>query len=165
MGGMLRKLRIAFSVVCGILCLLLIALWVRSYWNYERLTCLDSSFWEFQSSRGAIFLDVTTDSRISSSANSRKLSFVTRPQSEIEWGPVGTWWSWPSMTRRPSITRGAPPLVQTISINVPFWLPILTIGIIVGGLWIPWSARFSLRTLLIATTLVAVVLGLAVAFR
>ena len=27
-----RKLRIAWSVVCGIACVLLIALWVRSYW-------------------------------------------------------------------------------------------------------------------------------------
>jgi hypothetical protein len=66
---------------------------------------------------------------------------------------------------RPSITRGAPPLVQTISINVPYWLPVLTVGMIVGGLWIPWSTRFSLRTLLIATAIVAVLLGLAVAMR
>ena len=27
-----RKLRIAWSAVCGIVCLLLIVLWVRSYW-------------------------------------------------------------------------------------------------------------------------------------
>ena len=27
-----RKLRIAWSVGCGILCVLLIVLWVRSYW-------------------------------------------------------------------------------------------------------------------------------------
>ena len=27
-----RKLRIAWSVVCGIACVLLIVLWVRSYW-------------------------------------------------------------------------------------------------------------------------------------
>ena len=29
---MIRYLRIAFSVMCGIACVLLIALWVRSYW-------------------------------------------------------------------------------------------------------------------------------------
>src|SRR4029079_2851520 len=29
------KLRIAWSVLCGILCLLLIALWVRSYWWWD----------------------------------------------------------------------------------------------------------------------------------
>ena len=32
MGGMrFRKLRIAWSVVCGVACVLLIVLWVRSY--------------------------------------------------------------------------------------------------------------------------------------
>jgi hypothetical protein len=30
-----RKLRIAFSALCGVLCLLLIGLWVRSYWRTE----------------------------------------------------------------------------------------------------------------------------------
>jgi hypothetical protein len=31
-----RKLRIAFSVTCGIACVLLIAMWVRSYyWSYQ----------------------------------------------------------------------------------------------------------------------------------
>jgi hypothetical protein len=33
-----RKLRIAWSVGCGIVCLLLIALWVRSYWWSDELT-------------------------------------------------------------------------------------------------------------------------------
>jgi hypothetical protein len=31
----LRYLRIAFSVSCGIVCVLQILLWVRSYWIYE----------------------------------------------------------------------------------------------------------------------------------
>jgi hypothetical protein len=35
MSRKLRYLRIAFSAVCGVLCLLLIALWVRSYWVWE----------------------------------------------------------------------------------------------------------------------------------
>jgi hypothetical protein len=45
-------------------------------------------------------------------------------------------------------------------VAVPFWF--VTLVAVVGGLipWIRWSKRFSLRTLLIATTLVAVVLGL-----
>src|SRR5262245_8434139 len=30
-----RKLRIAFSVTCGVICLLLIVLWVRSYWWHD----------------------------------------------------------------------------------------------------------------------------------
>src|SRR6188474_3195978 len=32
-----RKLRIAFSAVCGLACVLLAALWVRSYWREDFL--------------------------------------------------------------------------------------------------------------------------------
>ena len=33
-----RKLRIAWSVVWGLACVLLIALWVRSYWYWDDVT-------------------------------------------------------------------------------------------------------------------------------
>jgi hypothetical protein len=46
--------------------------------------------------------------------------------------------------------------------NVPFWFPVLIASLFTVSPWIGWSNRFSLRTLLIATTLVAGVLGLAV---
>src|SRR5262245_14300615 len=42
------KLRIAFSAVCGVLCLLLIVLWVRSYWQAYML-----SYWEGAAPRWA----------------------------------------------------------------------------------------------------------------
>jgi hypothetical protein len=51
---------------------------------------------------------------------------------------------------------------------VPYWVVVCvaaTLTIAPWIPWIPWSNRFSLRTLLIATTLVAVVLGLVVATR
>ena len=32
-----RKLRIAWSVACGIACVLLIVLWVRSYWSCDQV--------------------------------------------------------------------------------------------------------------------------------
>ena len=44
--------------------------------------------------------------------------------------------------------------------NVPYWIPAIIFAAAPAALWIPWSKRFSLRTVLIATTLVAVVLGL-----
>ena len=47
------------------------------------------------------------------------------------------------------------------SILVPFWVLGLPIAGMAIAPWRSWSGRFSLRTLLIATTLVAVVLGLA----
>ncbi len=38
----LRYLRISFSVLCGIFCLLLIALWVRSFWRVDTFTHTDT---------------------------------------------------------------------------------------------------------------------------
>src|SRR5688572_16156142 len=35
MSNTLRKLRITFSVLCGIVCLMLIVLWLRSYWWWD----------------------------------------------------------------------------------------------------------------------------------
>jgi hypothetical protein len=43
---------------------------------------------------------------------------------------------------------------------LPHSVPALTLGFLAVAPWLPW--RFSLRTLLIATTLVAVMLGIAV---
>jgi hypothetical protein len=45
---------------------------------------------------------------------------------------------------------------------IPQWLLVLSVLLLAAAPWLRCSARFSLRTLLIATTLVAVVLGLMV---
>ena len=42
---------------------------------------------------------------------------------------------------------------------VPHWFVVLIFAFLASTSWMKWSYRFSLRTLLIATTLVAVVLG------
>ena len=44
-------------------------------------------------------------------------------------------------------------------LTVPNWFLVSLIGSLAAVPWIKWSKRFSLRTLLIATTLVAVLLG------
>jgi hypothetical protein len=48
---------------------------------------------------------------------------------------------------------------DSTAIYLPDWFAILTVSALSAVPWIRWSKRFSLRTLLIATTLVAVVLG------
>jgi hypothetical protein len=62
--------------------------------------------------------------------------------------PQGIHWEWSSVIH---------------SIQLPHWLPLIVFFILSVCPWmfsLPWSKRFSLRTLLIATTLVAAVLGL-----
>ncbi len=48
-----RKLRIAFSATCGIICLLLIALWVRSYYRVDSLEVMpDSGMFSIRTAHG-----------------------------------------------------------------------------------------------------------------
>src|SRR5688572_586498 len=49
-----RKLRIAFSAVCGVLCLMLIVLWVRSYSWFDSM---NSSGHRFTSLCGSLYID------------------------------------------------------------------------------------------------------------
>ena len=130
-----RKLRIAWSVGCGIACVLLIALWIRSYWS---LDVYKSYGHEIQIAVGRVLIDETwvpsTEPPSTTSEATGPHSFrITTVQTLV---PAGT------------------------GLRVPFWLPTMVFVIFGAIPWFPW--RFSLRTLLIATMLVAVVLGLIV---
>lgn len=142
-----RKLRIAWSVGCGVVAVLLCVLWVRSYLREDVFTAALSSQLggNVRSSKGGLEFGV----------------FVT---SDIQWGH----YSLPSDLRR--VLRGV--MFDTLgfsarhvpnqswAIKVPDWF---VIGLLALSAVIPWRiSRFSLRTLLIAITLVAVLLGLVV---
>lgn len=58
---------------------------------------------------------------------------------------------------RPTRSRGS-------TLVIPYWFPTFLCGIAVAAPWIAERWRFRLRSLLIATTLVAVVLGVIVVF-
>jgi hypothetical protein len=129
-----RKLRIAWSVLSGVACLLLMVLWVRSYWHnaffYDSVT--SNGFTSVQSSRGQIgWLHIYSD-----------------------WHPedmetiAGFGWDYSGDSWRAVC---------------PLWFPVLIVATFATAPWLRW--RFSVRTLLIATTLVAVVLGLIVWLR
>jgi hypothetical protein len=49
---------------------------------------------------------------------------------------------------------------NSLTLWMPNWLLVLVFATLAAVPWLPWwSKRFSLRTLLIATTLIAVILG------
>jgi hypothetical protein len=130
MGGMkYRYLRIAFSATCGIVCLLLIALWVRSYW-------VVGFFDQFGTSTSVAF-------------QHGKLVIQPRIRYYPDGLPISGKW------------------IQGIvvgSVAMPVWVSILMVFMLGVVPWAPWLRwRFSLRTLLIAMTLVAAGLGLIVA--
>lgn len=82
-------------------------------------------------------------------------------QNRNSWHPdgKGSWYSVLGFGLQSYLLRGNQP--ETIlKFAVPYWSIVLIAIGIVSLRWIPWSVRFSLRTLLIATTIVSVGLGI-----
>ena len=144
-----RKLRIAFSVTCGIACVLLIVLWVRSSGRVEvirrenRPVLYDGVY----SSHGFVVIHGEPDLWL-------RLGFTGWKYERLPsdfWKPKSHW--------RPYFLHQR----KKMELLVPYWI-VAFVTIMAGAApWLPW--RFSLCTLLIATTLVAVVLGLIVWLR
>ena len=145
-----RKLRIAFSATCFIACLLLIVMWVRSYW------WVDHILWN--SSAESLYLSIYSGQVSIESIDGAVLmplgwSFVVFPIS----GDNSTSDDEP----RTIFGFGWQTDDDSITAYIPFWFPVLTCTLF-GWFAIvppPPVKRFSLRTLLIAMTLVAVGLG------
>jgi hypothetical protein len=140
----LRYLRIAWSVGCGILCLLVIVLWVRTYSiaegiNYNK----GQTYVRIFSQMGVVGLGYESSpsrSTFQNRAHFERLWYKLRGEPYEHLTPF----SW---NRRPEGTL----------ITVPVWC-CESILVLLAAL--PWfRLRFSLRTLLIAMTLAAIVLG------
>jgi hypothetical protein len=146
---MFRKLRIAFSVVCGIVCLLLILLWARSYWATDLISRIDSRkiATTFGSQYGALyFAHFDAEIAYTGTGNSsapRQWAYKSLGGYHANNG-LFVW------KRSESSLKAA----------LPHWAVAILALMIGAGSWLPW--RFSLRSLLIATTLVALLLGAVV---
>jgi hypothetical protein len=143
-----RKLRIAFSATCLIACVLLIALWVRSYWIGDniRLPASEARV-NVYSVRGTFSTSV--------------YRVPISPPRGWEWEstPIGSMLPVFGLRRSWSYHSDGPLRYLVF----PHRFLVLMFAMLAAVPWLPWwSKRFSLRTLLIATTLIAVVLGLIV---
>ncbi len=140
-----RKLRIAWSVFWGLAAVLLVVLWVRSYWQtgcFERQS--PPSFF-IHSQRG-------------------QLTFMSGLPERVRLGMLnGNMYFNPATISPPPVWGfGAAKSAGIISLLfLPYWPVVLLAAVLAAAPWLH-RLRFSLRTLLIATTLVAVVLGLVV---
>jgi hypothetical protein len=146
-----RKLRIAWSVAWGISCALLIVLWVRSYWWYDSIGHPTSG---------------TLPNIFSSSMGDVRLHWDNTSSPNLEWQ---LWCdrlepsSYSDLDERPWIDRRFRfdyPYWGCAAWSVPHWFLIGTVAFAGGVPWIPWSKDFSLRTLLVGTTILAVMLYL-----
>jgi hypothetical protein len=150
-----RKLRISWSVACGILCLLLIALWVRSYSQSDVVAYTTQKKREvFVGSSLGQFSIGTSDQGYSQ----MPLGYHFRFSREI-------YGSGPFRTIRSQSNRMGFGVFSRWGFNiiaVPQWCPLFVTAIIAAIAWPKWAKRFSLRTLLIGITVVAALLGLLV---
>ena len=157
-----RKLRIAFSATCLIACVLLIVLWVRDHRYYKASGGIRL---------GAIY--------ITSYCMGITFAFGDLKDHPVHWltrmDKNTTYWvgAWEVLDDKPHpLVAAQPPYrfaggrwncTNSLSIVAVPHLLLATIVAIVGSApWIKQIPRFSLRTLLLATTLIALVLGLIV---
>jgi hypothetical protein len=137
---MLHYLRIAVTALSLTACVLLFALWVRSYSSIEVIRGKAAGYPYLMESSGGgarvILYKVGTPSNT--------WSVESRANVNMEGPPIGFDWMFTA---------------KRFMLGSPYWFLMLSgIGIAVVP-WLPLPRRFSLRTLLIATTLFAVVLG------
>jgi hypothetical protein len=116
--------------------LLLIMLWLRSYWWFDMKPYI--RFGHLSSAKGMLYLS----------------QMFSVPEGIADETFCYGFWKMPFDSRQTVVPTGIPGWA------LPYWsLVVLTLAISMTS-WLPWE--FSLRTLLIATTLIAIVLGLAV---
>ena len=134
---MARKLRIAVSALFGVLTLLLVVLWVRSHFYVHSVQTASHPRYILSSGNGYLIL-----ARTKSAIEPELIHYVFAETS-----------------------GGYPPfsgstIGDTTFLSIPYWIPVFFAA--AASLLLARFHSFSLRTLLIGTTLLAVILGLAV---
>ena len=146
-----RFLRIAVTALSLTACVLLVALWVRSYSRQETISFRGSGN-SVSTIRGSLFI------------NAAGFNFIVDDDSAIgirsysNRKPLAGGRIFVSSMHPISHFKDIVPRVK--GWKFPIWLLVATLVVVAALPWLPWwSRRFSLRTLLIATTLIAVALA------
>jgi hypothetical protein len=135
-----RGLRIAVSVFFTLVAVALCALWARSYWYYDMVSRTGSNdmYTQWSSNWGYICftrIDASSTPEVHAHGWRHQASSANRNPARFQW-------------------IADPELLQ---VNVPNWFLVLTFAALSRISWA--GARFNVRTMLIATTLVALLLG------
>lgn len=160
----LRLVRIAVSVVSGVCCLLVIALWIRSYFWIDTIDWFRSpaliSATVYRGQIGATRFRLPASKKLKPPTFERHSARVTAG-TQVNYNN-GAGKRLPSYLGFKSTWLSAPGTVRANTFVTPFWFPTFVLAFLAAvPHWRLVKWRFSLRTLLIVTTLVAV--GLAAA--
>jgi hypothetical protein len=148
-----RFLRVAVSMVFLTLCLVFVVLWVRCYWLIDTLwgPVTNNGQVAIVSMQGQLFLG--TNYTPGYPSWTRQSGYLYS-----KWRSVWT----VLFPRRDAFGFALVVDSNNLGITIPYWLTVFSTSVIAWLPWAHWSRRFSLRTLLMAMTLSAMVLGMAV---
>ncbi len=138
-----RELRIAFSALCGISCVLLIVLWVRSYWWSDGVKVYHAPqrMAQLKSLGASVHASFGHYSGSETGLRMFSVPVICIPRyAEYDWKAL-----------------------PELRVGVPHYVLLPALGAVGAIPWIRW--RFTVRTLLIATMLVAAALGLKMGLR
>jgi hypothetical protein len=145
-----RKLRIAWSVVCGIATVLIVVFWVRSYWHADSITRVgnDQILTRFGTASGTLFFgcaDYKTTPNIHSPEETD--GWMYQEYDSIPLIKVAGWkFNWGATERL---------------ITLPAWFVTLLFFTLATAPWLhPTAWQFSLRTMFLTLTAASVVFGL-----
>jgi hypothetical protein len=150
-----RYVRISVSAMSLTACVLLIALCVRSYSRMETISLSGRGANSVLTIRGSVYINaagfnfiVDDDAAIGITSYSNRKPLAGGRIFISSMHPI-------------SHFKDIVPRVK--GWKFPIWLLVAALVVVAALPWLPWwSRRFSLRTLLIATTLVAIGLGVAI---
>jgi hypothetical protein len=151
-----RYLRIAFSAVCGILCLALIVWWVRSYWHLDQFGRIisDTSCIGGQTLQGQFMFVYTNDPALVATLKAEGLTGWKGDILVDDWiratpwaqnQPIGA-----LLFKGFKFSKGA--------FSLPHWFLVLLSATCAAVAWPKWSRRFTLHSLLIIMAVVGILM-------
>ena len=146
------KLRIVWSVAWGVVAVLQIVLWVRSYKWVEVIS---------QPVSGNQSLNIGfVPGLLAVGVASPPTQAITVTQMDAaEWpGVLNKFYPGQSLSQ---VTGGKLRNQSVVTILVPFWIALSVVSFVAASSWLPWP-RYSFRALVIATIMEIVALGAAV---
>ena len=150
---MLKYVRIAVTTLCLTACVLLISLWVRSYWRLDGLSMPITTTRKIEIWSGGARVELRMTEYGGRSGRSDPWNVASLSRKEVL-----------DYVEAAGIKRETRYFGRTqFGYLLPTWLFVLVAITLATAPWLPW--QFSLRTLLIATTLVAVGLVAIVVLR
>jgi hypothetical protein len=145
--AVIRRIRLAVSLFFGLLTVALCLLWMCGEWQCELVEARTGAKWPVLGSSGRteIFCFLPLDSNWLADSEWRIAIGKSFPDYGATPPKLGFSYTWD---------------VAGVYTSLPYALPVFFCAAVTAAVWRPRLLRFSVRTLLIATTLVAVVLGL-----